>query len=103
MRVGTKKAQPDETQPTKEVVITVAYNAEQDYVRKLASATIEIYADTYANANSLALLVESLVRGCVGEEIKMAEVRIGPVRLAEEGTQEKRYLDVGLIVKGSDL
>lgn len=103
VRVGTVKAQPDETQPTKELVITVAYNAELDYVRKAASATIEVYADTYANANTLALLVESLVRGCVGEEIKMAEVRIGPVRLPEDSTQEKRSLDVGLIVKGTNL
>lgn len=103
VHVATKKAQPDQNQPAKEVVITAAYNAEQNYVLKSASVTIEVYADTYANANSLSLLVESLIRGCVGEEIKMAEVRVGPVRIGEEGTQEKRYLDVGLMVKGTDL
>lgn len=103
VRVATKKAQPDEAQPSKEVVITAAYNAEQNYVLKSASATIEVYADTYANANALSLLVEAVIRGCVGNEIKMAEVRVGPVRIGEEGTQEKRYLDVGLMVKGTEL
>lgn len=103
VRVATKKAQPDEAQPTKEVVITAAYNAEQNYVLKSASVTIEVYADTYANANALSLLVEALIRGCVGNQIKMAEVRVGPVRIGEEGTQEKRYLDVGLMVKGTEL
>lgn len=103
VRVGTKKAQPDETQPTKEIVLTVAYNAEQDYVRKTATVTIEVYASDYATANGLALLTESLVRGCVGDEIKLAEVRVGPVRIGEDGPLEKRYLDVGLVVKGTDL
>jgi hypothetical protein len=103
VRVGTKKAQPDEATPAKELVVTAAYNAEQDYVRKTASVTIEIYADTYANANALSLLVAALMPGCVGEEIKLAEVRLGPVRIGEDSTQEKRYLDVGLVVKGTDL
>lgn len=103
VRVGTKKAQPDETQPTKEIVLTVAYNAEQNYVTKMASAVIEVYASDYATANSLALLVEALVRDCTGAEIKKAEVRLGPVRIADESTLEKRYLDVNLVVKGTDL
>jgi N6-adenosine-specific RNA methylase IME4 len=103
VRVGTKKAQPDETQPSKEIVLTVAYNAEQSYVMKTASLMIEVYAEDYATANELSLLVEALVRDCVGEEIKKAEVRVGPVRIGEESQLEKRYLDVGLVVKGTDL
>lgn len=103
VRVGTKKAQPDEAQPEQELVLTAAYNAEQDYVRKTASVTIEVYADTYAAANDLSRLVAALMPGCVGEEIKLAEVRLGPVRISEDSTQEKRYLDVGLVVKGTDL
>lgn len=103
VRVGTIKAQPDEAQPGKEVVVTAAYNAEQDYVMKTASVTLEVYASTYKTANELSLLVEALIRGCTGEEIKKAEVRMGPVRIGEETTQEKRYLDVGLVVKGTNL
>lgn len=103
VRVATKKAQPDETQPSKEIILTVSYNAEQDYVMRDASAVIEIYASDYATANELALLVDALVRDCTGTEIKLAEVRLGPVRIGEEGPYEKRYLDVRLVVKGTNL
>jgi hypothetical protein len=103
VRVATKKAQPDETQPDKEVVVTAAYNNEQDYVLKTASVTLEVYARDYATANTLSLLVEALIRDCVGQQIKRAEVRLGPVRVGEEADYEKRYLDVGLVVKGDDL
>jgi hypothetical protein len=103
VRVATKEAQPDEAQPAKEVVVTAAYNAERDYVLKTASVTLEVYANDYGTANSLSLLVEALIRGCTGDEIKRAEVRLGPVRVSEDGTQEKRYLDIGLSVKGTDL
>ena len=103
VRVATKKAQPDDVQPAKELVITAAYNREQDYVLRSASVTLEVYADTYANANALSLLVAALVRGCTTDGIKNAEVVLGPTRIGEDGTQEKRYLDVQLMVKGSDL
>lgn len=103
VRVATKKAQPDEAQPEKEIVLTVAYNAEENFVMRTASATIEIYAADYATANELALLVDALVRDCTGTEIKLAEVRLGPVRIGEEGPYEKRYLDVRLVVKGTNL
>lgn len=102
VRVGTKKAQPDQTLPTKELVVVAAYNEEIDYVSKRVSVTLEVYADDYATANSLALLVESAVRGAIGDPIKRVIVRLGPVRNVEETTYEKRSLDVELIVKGTD-
>jgi len=103
VRVATKKAQPDEAQPDKELVINVSYAAETNYVTKDASVMLEIYASDYATANELGLLVEALVRDSVGTEIKFAEVRLGPVRLGEEGPLEKRYLDARLVVKGTNL
>lgn len=103
IRVGTKKAQPDDAQPVKEVVLIVAYNNEENYVIKNATLTIEVYASDYATANTLSLLVESLIRSAVGEEIKQVTVTLGPVRIGEEGPYEKRYLDVSLVIKGTDL
>ncbi len=104
VRVGTKHSQPDETLPDKQLVITAAYGTETgDRVTKEANVTLEAYADTYADASDLGLLVEALVRGCVGIEIKRAEVRLGPVRTNEDSEQERRSIDVGLIVKGTDL
>jgi len=102
VRVATKKAQPDDTQPTEQVVVIAAYNYEVEFVTKVATVTLEVYANTYARANTLGLLVESLIRGAVGEHIKKVDVRLGPVRTTEEGEQERRSLDVEVIVKGSD-
>ena len=103
VRVGTIHSQPDETTPLKELVITAAYNEEVNYVTKRATVTLEVYASDYQTASSLGLLVESLVRGAVGEEIKRVSVRLGPVRNIEETEYEKRSLDVELVVKGSDV
>lgn len=104
VRVGTIHTQPDEQTPAKQLVITASYGAETgSKVTKEATVTLEAYADTYADASELGLLVEALVRGCVGNEIKYAEVRLGPVRTTEETQQERRSLDVQLIVKGTDL
>lgn len=103
VRVGTKHSQPDETKPAKELVITVFYGSETpNKVTKNASVLLEAFADTYANANALGLQVESLARGVVGTQIKMAEVLRGPSRTNEEGQQECRSLDVALIVKATD-
>ena len=103
VRVATKKAQPDETQPAKQVVVNAAYNGEINYVTKLASVTLEVYATDYGTANSLGLLIESLIRGSIGEEIKRVTVRLGPVRTVEDSDYEKRSIDVEIVVKGSDL
>lgn len=103
VRVATKKAQPDETQPAKEVIVIAAYNDEQDYVLKNATVTLEVYAQDDITCTNLALLVEALIRGCTGSQIKRAEVRLGPVRTPEDGPFEKRSIDVALMVKAADL
>ena len=102
VRVGTKKTPPDKTQPAKELVISVAYGRENESVLKTCSVTLEVFASSNEDANTLGLLTESLVRNSVGSVIKKAEVLVGPVRVAEESTREKRYLDVSLVVKGTN-
>lgn len=103
VRVATKHSQPDETTPSKQLVIVASYNQETlDRVTRLGTVTLDVYADDYATASSLALLVEALVRECTGADIKKAELRLGPVRTTEEGQQERRSLDVEVIVKGTD-
>ena len=104
VRVGTIHSLPGETTPAKQLVLTVAYGRETEQrVTKDASLTLEVYANTYQDASTLGLLVEALVRDCVGEHIKRAEVVLGPVRTTEDSTQEKRSLDVALVVKGSSI
>lgn len=103
VRVATKKAQPDDEQPSKEIVITAGWDSEDNYVLKSAIVTIQVFASDYSDANELGLLVESLSRGCVGDAIKRAEVRLGPVRIADEGAQEKRFIELAVMVKGTTL
>ncbi len=102
--VATKHSQPDAVNvPTKELIINVSYAGETtDRVTRDATATLEIFANTYEDASSLAFLVESLIRDSVGDVIKRAEVRLGPIRTNEETEQERRSIDVGLIVKATD-
>ena len=83
-RVATKKNLPDETAPQTQIVVTVSYNAEQDYVLKTASLTLEVFADDYATASSLALWLESRIRLIAGDPVKQVIVRFGPVRSSDE-------------------
>jgi hypothetical protein len=101
-RVSVKKSPPDQSQSDFEIVVTAAYGAENNFVTKAATLTLEIYAATYASANSFANQVESFIRGCTGESIKRATVLFGPVRLDEDSQLEKRGIEVELIVQGSD-
>jgi hypothetical protein len=102
-RVATKKALPDETQPSKQVVVTVAYQAEENFVLKRASLTLDVWADDYATASGLALWLEAKIRDVVGTQVKLVEVRLGPVRGSDDSKQEHRMLDVELLVKGTTI
>lgn len=102
--VSVKKPAPDSpNSSSKQVVVNLAYNEERWFVTKTASLTLDCYANTYDEASSLGLLVEALIRGVVGDPIKRAIVRLGPVRTTELGQQERRSLDVELVVNGSNL
>jgi mannose/fructose/N-acetylgalactosamine-specific phosphotransferase system component IIB len=104
VRVGTIHSQPDEAELESQVVITANYGSEtSSMVTKNATVTLEVYAIDYAYATGLALYVEAIARDCVGEHIKYAEVNLGPVRTTEESQQEKRSIDMSIIVKGTDL
>jgi hypothetical protein len=100
-RVATKKALPDETQPSKQIVVNVAYNGELNYVTKLASLTLDVWADDYATASGLALWTEAKIRDLAGDPVKQVTVRLGPVRGSDNTRQEHRMLDVELLVKGT--
>lgn len=100
--VATKKPAPDAQQPEKQVIVSVAYNGENQQVLKYASLTLEVFADTYSDASALGLLVESKIRGIADDPIKKATVMLGPVRVAEDSEKERRMIDVELIVKGEN-
>lgn len=100
--VSVKKPAPDAVQPDQQVIINAAYQSEQNFVTKIVSLTIDVYAADYLDASNLALVVESKIRDSVGDVIKRAEVLLGPVRTTEQGEMERRSLDVELTVKGEN-
>ena len=103
VRVATKKAPADATQPEKDVVITGNYSGNLDQIRASATVTIDVYATDYETASNLGLLVSALVVNIPSDPIKRAVVTLGPVRLADESPLEKRSISVDLVVKGSPL
>lgn len=102
VRVGTLKLPAGDEAP-REVVITAAYNATLTDVTRAATATIDIWAENYADASNLALLVGALIVNVPRDTIKRAIVSLGPVRLSEDGPSEHRVLSVDFTVKGEDL
>lgn len=104
VKVCTIKPAPDVVPyPSRIVVIRGDGGPALDHVRKMERAGLTIWADTYEDASNLARLVEALVKNLVGEKIKNVNVALSPVRVAEEGPQECRYLTVEFITKGTDL
>lgn len=104
VRVATKKAPAETTPyPSREVVIAAQYQAVRENVLQEVTAVVDVYANTYANASDLALVTGALVVTISREYVKRAVVSVGPIRLLEDSTQEKRTLSVDITVKGSTL
>lgn len=103
VRVATKKSPPDAPQPSKQVIVTGSYNTSLEGPLRAASLVLDVWADDYATASDLALLVAAVIVQVIGDPVKRAVVTLGPVRLAEEGPQELRSMSVDLVVKGANL
>lgn len=104
VKVATIKPAPDVSPyPSKVIVVRGDGGPKLDQVRKMERLGLTIWADTYADASGLARLVEALVTDLAGEEIKYVNVALSPVRVAEDGPQECRYLTIEVITKGTDL
>jgi len=101
--VSTKKAQLNGSEPQTQLIITGSYGRELDIIRKEATITLDVYAESYEDASDLSNMVAALSKNCTGKYIKFAEVVLGPVRTAEQSTSELRSISLDLIVKGEVL
>ena len=86
-----------------EVIITGSYNTDITKVTRNASAVIDVYGQSYNEANTLSLLVDAIIREATVEGIKRVDVVVGPTRTAEASQSEKRSISIDLTVKGNDL
>lgn len=82
-------------------IITVRNDGGQDIteVTRIERVGINIYADTADEATNLSLTVEAYLRTILNRYIKKVEIILSPVRVDEEGTQERRYLTAEVTVK----
>lgn len=102
--VATRKPAPDfSPYPAKIVTVRNDGGPQLDHVRKQERVGISIWADTYADASDLARLLEALLKQMTGEEIKLVEIALAPVRVDEEGPQECRFMTIQVITKGITL
>lgn len=98
--IGIKKSLNDDTT---EIVVTSAYNTDITKVTRGATLVLEVYAPDFETANTLSLVVDSVIRDATVGDIKKVEVARGPIRLAEASSSEKRSLSVDLVVKATQL
>lgn len=103
VHVATKKVAPDLEQPAQQVVITASWANDKEQMLKYAGLVVEVYADTYAAASSLALLTEAHLRTAVVDGIKKVDIIAGPTRLGDETEQEKRSISAEVVVQATTL
>jgi arylsulfatase A-like enzyme len=60
------------------------------------------YAPNYGDANTLARIVESVVRNCVGGTLKRIDATSAPTRVNTDGIEEQRYLTFNVVVMAQD-
>jgi hypothetical protein len=103
--VATKKPAPD-VSPYPARIVTVRADGGMQRVRgitKTERVGLNVYADTYSDASTLALFVESLMRTFNWGDVKLVETVMSPVRVDNEAVQEQRYMTFELVVKASDV
>lgn len=74
-------------------------------ITKSERVGINVFANSYADASSLALLVDSIMRASVSGDIKAVETTMSPVRVNTDSTTapEQRYMTFEIVVKASDV
>ena len=99
--VATYKAEPNNPQ-TVEVVVNVSYGREIEPMLREASLLVNVFADSYKDANEVALFVAAALDSVKGDPIKLVELALGPTRIANEGLQEQRSISLDLVIKGTN-
>jgi len=102
--VSVRKPPPDML-PYPQKVVTLRCDGSSDIVRGITTSErvgVNVYAQTYADANMLSRLVESLMRQLVGGAIKLVETNSGPIPIANDAVEEQRYLVFDMVVKATD-
>lgn len=90
--------------PSKIVTIRAdgGFDEERNIVRREAVG-VNVYCGDYKTANDLARLVEALLRGLVGGEIKLVEMTLSPVRVDNPAQEEQRFMTASIVTQSVEL
>lgn len=103
--VSVKKPAPNVT-PYPSKIVTIRSDGgiqeERNIVRREAVG-VNVYCQDYRTANDLARLVEALLRGLVGGEIKLVEMSLSPVRVDNPAQEEQRFMTASIVTQSVEM
>lgn len=103
--VSVKKPAPN-VSPYPAKIVTIrsdgGFDEERNIVRREAIG-VNVYAQDYKTANDLARLVEALLRGLAGGEIKLVEVNLSAVRVDNPAQEEQRFMTASIVTQSVEL
>jgi len=103
--VSVKKPAANVT-PYPEKIVTVrsdgGFDEERNIVRREAVG-INVYAADYKTANDLVRLVEAIVRGLAGGEIKLVEISLSAVRVDNPAQEEQRFFTASIVTQSVEM
>lgn len=103
--VSVKKPAPN-VSPYPSKIVTIrcdgGFDEERNIVRREAVG-VNVYCEDYRTANELARLVEALLRGLVGGEIKLVEMTLSPVRVDNPAQEEQRFMTASIVTQSVEL
>ena len=103
--VSVKKPAPNVT-PYPAKIVTIrsdgGFDEERNIVRREAVG-VNVYAQDYKTANDLARLVEALLRGLTGGEIKLVEVTLSAVRVDNPAQEEQRFITASIVTQSVEM
>lgn len=103
--VSVKKPDAD-TSPYPSKIVTVRSDGGNQMMRditRMERIGVNVWANEYADASSLAGLVDAILRQGASGSVKLVESVLSPTRIANEGTQEQRYMTFEVVVKAHDI
>lgn len=104
-KVSTVKTSPQGEQPRRSITVRSDGGTPLQRVTKEEDFGINVYAEDYASASTLASTVEALIQALpkVSTQIKNVEIRSAATRINDDGGEEQRYIRATVVIKGSDL
>jgi len=104
--IATKKP-PSDVKPYPTKIVTVRADGGPDLERNIMreeAVGVNIYASTYKDANSLALLTDAFMRQINGSGIQLIESLLSAVRVDNpRDAEEQRFMSYSVVLKATDL